>query len=234
MAHRIVRDFERPDPALYEGLRGLPATFFTGPEGLGNDILFDPAIKPLRPNSLVIGPAFTVWLPVADLLIANYAITLAAPGDVLVIACAQSDVGVWGGSMTISARNRGLAGVVLDGAAIDSFAHLPDDLPVFARTRTAAKGGWSEPGSINVPVRVGGRDVHPGDLIVGDINGVLAIARDDVARAAEVVGAYRAKTKKIDWLARLKHEPGATWFDILEMRPSLDALGIPEVARERS
>lgn len=151
------------------------------------------AIKPLHPQFRLCGPAVTVHGPGGDNLWLHYALYVAQPGDVLVVNCSgRYDHGYWGEVMSTAARARKLGGLVIDGCVRD-FSLLGEiGFPVFARglsIRGTAKdrqaSGW-----INAVTQFGDVSVAPGDLIVGDADGVVAVPRAD---AAAVVAAGQAR-----------------------------------------
>jgi RraA family protein len=132
------------------------------------------------PKMPVIGPACTVKCYPGDNLMVHKSLDVAQPGDVLVIDTSQSVNGaVIGDLISTKARHRGIAGVVVDGLIRD----LPEiralgDFPVFARGVTPIGPLHRGPGEINHPVCIGGIVVHPGDVIVGDLNGVVVAPKD--------------------------------------------------------
>ena len=238
-AHRIVRDFPRLSAERLVQLKA-EARFVGAPFGFLADYLADTAIKPIRSDMRIFGQALTVDLPEPDLLLPSYAMKLAKPGDVLVInAYGRSDIGCFGYSMSQSALNRGMAGVVIDGATIETTELRSETpytaeeekrrggiCPVYARHTTPVWGGWEKPGSINVPIRFGGLEVEPGDLVIGTREGVFFIPQarfSELKAISERMNAFSAERR---WLPRVK--AGEIWFDIISMQPSLDALGIPE------
>lgn len=241
--HRIVRDFERPSPELLAELVGGPLGL-AGPGTFGSRYVADRAIRPLRDDFSIHGPAFTVLVPEPDHLIVMYAIELAQPGDVLVVdAGGRTDVGVWGWSMAMSAMNRGLAGVVVDGAVVDS-AWLRGEtpfaaeekrrrgslLPVFSRGPTPCWATWEKPGSINVPVTIGGLHVEPGDLVSGDADGLVIVPQARIAEALPGRACFRALAQELDWLPKLR-DGDTTWFRILGLQTAIDELALPETDR---
>jgi regulator of RNase E activity RraA len=134
--------------------------------------LTDPALR-------IIGPACTVKVYPGDNLMVHKSLDIAQPGDVVVIDAANSgNTAVLGDLVSTKARHRGIAGFVVDGFIRD----LPgiralEDFPVFARGVTPIGPLHRGPGEINYPVSVGGIVVHPGDVIVGDLNGVVVVPR---------------------------------------------------------
>lgn len=150
----------------------------------------DHAIKPRINETKIVGPAVTVQeAPTEEVLPPAHAIELidaAEAGSVIVIAVeGQADVAVWGGLMTAGAVANRLEGAVLDGAVRDIVEIRRDyDFPVYARSASPGTTlGRYKTLAANVPVMLGGIWVHPGDLIVADIDGVVAVPRD----AAEAV-----------------------------------------------
>ncbi|GIQ68887.1 RraA family protein [Xylanibacillus composti] len=142
---------------------------------------------PYHRSAKLAGAAFTVRTRPGDNLMVHKAIDMAEPGDVIVVdACGELSQAILGEIMLRLAEKRGIAGFVIDGAIRDSAAFRERDYPCFARG-TTHRGPYKEgPGEINVPVTIGRMPVMPGDLIVGDEDGIVAIPLD---YAAEVVQA---------------------------------------------
>jgi len=140
----------------------------------------DPRIKPVCPGSAAVGPALTIWSPDRDSTACHKAIDLVEPGDVLVIARDGADgYACWGEMMTLAAKLRGAAAVIVDGPITDVQALRELGLPVFARGATALTTQLlGERGGVNVPVVCGGVEVSPGDLILADEDGILVLAPD--------------------------------------------------------
>lgn len=152
------------------------------------------AIRPIASTMRVAGPAFTVATAPGNNLWIHRALPAAAPGDVLVVVTAgHYESGYWGDIMTVAALERGIAGLVIDGCVRDSEALARLQFPVFARGLSIRGTGKdpAAPGSLQQPLAVGDVTVHPGDLVVGDADGVVVISRgtalDVVAKAKERV-----------------------------------------------
>ncbi len=138
----------------------------------------EPAIKPVTPRTLrLLGPACTVKVFPGDNLMVHKSLDLANPGDILVIDASRSMMtAVLGDLVSTKARHRGIAGVVVDGLVRDVDGILAlGDLPVFARGTTPLGPLHRGPGEVNYPVSVGGIVVNPGDIIVGDADGVVVV-----------------------------------------------------------
>lgn len=142
------------------------------------------AIKPLDASARVCGTALTVDSPGGDNLWLHRAIYAAQPGDVLVVRTADKyEHGYWGEIMSTAAAARGIAGLVIDACVRDG-ALLPSiGLPVFARGLCIRGTGkdFGATGWINAPLLFDDVIVHPGDLIVGDADGLVCLPRRQVA-----------------------------------------------------
>ena len=138
-------------------------------------------IKPLRPRMKLAGPAFTVEVRPGDNLMIHAALALAQPGDVLVIdGKGDQTSALMGAIMMNAARQRGLAGVVMDGAVRDSLEIEALDFPVFS-VGTNPNGPTKEvAGRIGHPVSIGGVTVNPGDFVCGDADGLVVVEREKI------------------------------------------------------
>ena len=159
-------------------------------------------VRPIVPGTKLAGPALTVRCFPSDMLAVVRAIDKARPGDVLVIDVGpQERTTIWGGTASLAARKRGLAGCVTNGAVRDVEEVVEAGLPVFA-TGVRPQGVLkNHPGWIGIPVAVGGVPVHSGDLVVGDADGVVVVPRerlDEVLeRAPEIERTEADKLKHI-------------------------------------
>jgi len=140
-------------------------------------------IRPLAPGLKTAGPAVTVRTYPGDWSKPVQAIDLAQPGDVLVIDAGGIGPAVWGELATQSCVQRGLAGVVVDGAVRDTAEIRGLKFPTYSRLILSNAGDPKGLGEINVPITVGGVRVEPGDWIIADDDGVMAAPR---ARAVEM------------------------------------------------
>jgi RraA family protein len=138
----------------------------------------------------MIGSALTVRTRPGDNLMVHKAIDLAEPGEVIVVdAGGDLTNAIIGEIMTTLAQSRGVAGFVIDGAVRDVDALAASDFPVYARGVTHRGPYKDGPGEINVAVTVGGQVVAPGDIVVGDGDGVLAVPRSEAAQVASLARA---------------------------------------------
>ena len=190
----IVSDITRVDAATLAVAQHLPAA--TLHEAGGRIGVMPSAIKPVAPQFKVCGPAVTVQGPGGDNLWLHRAIYVAQPGDVLVAHVQGAyDFGYWGEIMSAAAHARGLAGLVIDGCVRDGAVLADFGFPVFARGLCIRGTGkdFGARGWINHPTLFEGLVVHPGDLVVGDTDGVVVVPR---GRAAEVVAASQQREAK--------------------------------------
>ena len=219
----IVRDFVRPDPALVKGFEGIPTGMVSDAMGRGNSMAAE--IKQVWPGAKVLGPAVTVLTFPADNLMIHKAATLAKPGDVLVVnAGGYKDAAVFGDLLGYSCKVHGIAGLVIDGATRDAEGLAAVGFPVFARAVLPMGPFKDSPGSINLPISCGGIAVRPGDIILGDADGVVVIPQE---HAAEILAKAQAGVAKEQQL-RERIAQGEFIFDILKLDGVLKNLGVVE------
>jgi 4-hydroxy-4-methyl-2-oxoglutarate aldolase len=166
----------------------------------------DYQIKPLDPRMNLVGSALTVWTRPCDNIAIYKALEMAQPNDVLVIATYEYTTNsVWGELTTLVGRARGLAGMVTDGTVRDSREIIEIGLPIFARGLTPNSPFKSGPAKINVPISCGGVNVMPGDIVIGDADGVVVVPQDQAEAVLDRVDAIHAKEAGI----RAEIEAGA-------------------------
>jgi 4-hydroxy-4-methyl-2-oxoglutarate aldolase len=231
--YKIVRDIPRPTQAQYDRLTKAGAAYpvaVAGPLAMGAQLALNPGLKPIRPHLRICGPAFTV--KAHDHLIPMYAMQMAKPGDILVIdAGGWSSVCIWGGSMTWSATIRKLGGVVINGMVCDSSGLIGPDVnpihktPLFSLGATPAYTTWELPGSINVPIYFDGHRIEPGDLVLGDDDGVAIIPHAEIDTAITKAEAFQATVPAWHDPMRLENK---TWFEALKLEGVIQKLNIPE------
>lgn len=165
------------DVSVIECARSLSSA--TVHEASGKRGALHSAIKPIDPRFKVCGPALTVQSPGGDNLWLHRALDIARPGDVLVVDVSGAyEHGYWGEIMSSAAQHRGLAGLVLNGCVRDGVLLSDIAFPVFARG-LCIRGTNKDPdarGYINYPLLVGDVVVEPGDLVVGDADGVVCVS----------------------------------------------------------
>lgn len=150
----------------------------------------------------IVGPAFTVDPPKGVSGIIPDAILAMNPGEVMVVAgkecCNHS---YWGDHRSICASMKGLEGVVIDGAFRDLEGCMEVGFPIFARSVTPGSCAKAAEGELNVPILCGGVEVCPGDLIVGDCNGIIVIKPEEaelvMERARKKIAAQNAVIERM-------------------------------------
>lgn len=180
---RIREVPSRPEPELLKRLEPLGTPAIS--DGMNKFNTMDPGIKPVRKDCRILGPAVTLRLRPGDNLMLHKSLGLVGKGDVLVVdTCGCATNSILGELLATAAFQAGLAGIVIDGGIRDVKELREKAFPVFARFVTPAVGDKDGPGEINYPVCCGGVPVHPGDIVVGDENGVVVIPLED---AEEVI-----------------------------------------------
>ncbi len=224
MASVVYRDFQRPPPEIVNAFKEFGAS--TVYESIGREYrcVMDPAIKPIAPDTKLVGPALTVHCYPGDNITVHRAMALAKPGDVIVVA-AGGQIGVmWGGLMSYQAMKQGIAGVVVDGSVRDVAEIRRMGFPVFARYISPIGSTKLHPGSINVPVICGGVLVRPGDLIVGDDDGVVVVPREILN---EVLERARQREKRERETLTL-YDQGKTSYELYGFDKVFREKGVPE------
>ena len=183
----------------------------------------DSGLKPLDPASRLVGPALTVDMRPADNLMLHYALLKAKPGDVLVVdAKGFMEAGPWGDVLTEAAMARGVAGLVLHGAVRDAEAIVRMGFPVFCRGLSIKGTGKHQPGRLNVPVCIGDAVVRPGDIVVGDRDGLVMVESDAVDR---VLASALAREEKETGFRRAIAN-GSSTVELLGLGETLHRLGL--------
>ncbi|QLG61146.1 4-carboxy-4-hydroxy-2-oxoadipate aldolase/oxaloacetate decarboxylase [Halorarum salinum] len=186
--YTVVEAVERPPESLVEEFRGLASSDVH--EAMGKRGAMSPEITPATGNVALCGTAVTVSLPPGDNAGVHLASSIADPGDVLVVEAETDRAATWGELTTRNAMNAGIEGVVSGGNVRDVDGIDELGFAVFSRSVGQNGAVKQRPGSVNVPVGVGGVVVTPGDLVIGDADGVTVVPRE---RAAAVLEAAREK-----------------------------------------
>lgn len=184
--YQVNTTFERPDPEWVERARGIYFCMIGGK--VGPRYVMDPGIKPLDPTWRVCGPAVTVRPEHArDVLMGQLAGKYVRPGDVVVIdAGGDPTTAALGGSMANGLKEAGATGIIVDGYILTAeVLRKRENIPVFSRGTVSIAESGKGPGWINVPVICGRVIVNPGDLVVGDEDGVVVVPRDWIPRVVE-------------------------------------------------
>src|SRR3954464_8800955 len=198
---RILDIPKRPDPKLVAELAKMVTPHLS--DSIERLYAGGPQLRPMHKEGKLAGPAYTVKTAAGDNLLVHKAIDTARPGDVIVV-----DAGGWlenaiiGELMMSRARQRGVAGIVIWGAIRDSAEIGAGSYPVYAAGVTHRGPYKNGPGEINVPVVIGGMPVNPGDIIVGDADGLVAVPlaqADRILKSAQgILAKETAAMKEIE------------------------------------
>ena len=155
-------------------------------------------LEPVFPAAHAVGPAFTVQGAPGDNLALHHAVASAAPGSVIVLAVGgERQVAHCGGIIATAALERGIAGLVLDGAIRDRAEIAELGFPVFFRGTSPRGPAKNGPGALGVPVELDGVTIHPGDLVCADADGVAIVPAADTAAVQADVAALEAREQSI-------------------------------------
>ncbi|MFY0408888.1 methyltransferase [Solicola sp. PLA-1-18] len=192
-----IHQHQRPEPDLLDRFRHLPSANIA--DAMGRLGAVDARIKPVWDGASVVGAAFTVWTRPGDNRGIHEALALVAPGDVIVInGGGDESRALIGELIGGKARLRGVAGFVIDGAVRDATGLREYQMPVFARSITPAGPYKDGPHALLSRIAVGGVVVTPGDVVVGDEDGVVIVPlehAETIAAAAERKQAAEQRTR---------------------------------------
>ena len=194
LGFRIITDVSRPPADLVEGFRGKASSNVA--DAMGRFHFMDPGMVS-RTGLPLCGVAVTVNARPGDNLMVHKALEVARPGEVVVVSTnGNTTSAIFGELMGTAAVEAELGGIVVDGAIrdVDGLADL--GFPAFSRTVTPGGCDKDGPGEINVPIACGNTVVMPGDIIVGDEDGVAVVPREDAAEVLQLVLALEERERK--------------------------------------
>lgn len=180
--------------SVIEQFREIPTTAISDVlKGMNN---ITPAVKPLKDDYRIAGRAFTVKTAVGDNLAVLKAIKEGKPGDIIVVDAKGDTYRAIAGDFVVGMmQTMGFGGLVVDGVIRDIVDIKALNFPVFSKGTTVSSGGKNGPGETNTPISCGGAQVNPGDIIVGDIDGVVVVPQE---RAEEVLEKAKEKLASDD------------------------------------
>ncbi len=230
MQHKIVRRIPRPDVQAVKVLGELGAATVHEAQGRTGAML--PYMRPIYPSARVSGPAVTVSCHPGDNLMIHASIEVCQPGDVLVVVTtSESTDGMFGDLLGTSCQAHSVAGLIIDAGVRDTAELTAMKFPVWSKAISPQGTVKASPGSVNVSVVCAGVIVNPGDVIVGDADGVVVVPRAaaaDVAKAGQQRIAKEEKTRE-----RLaKGELGVEFYGLRAKLAELGVEYVEELAEE--
>ena len=227
MKHQIVRNIRRADADVIETLGRLGVA--TVHEAQSRRGLMAPFMRPIYPAARVAGSAVTISSQPGDNLMLHAAVEVCKPGDVLVVTTtSESTDGMFGDLLGVSCQAHGVRGLIIDAGIRDTAELTELNFPVWAKAVSAQGTVKATGGSVNIPVVCAGALVNPGDVVIGDADGVVVVPREwaaEVARLGELRVAKEEKTRQ-----RLRN--GELGLDFYGLRAKLAELGVEYVDGE--
>ena len=224
MKNVVVRNIQRADAAIIAKLGEQGSA--TVSEAQDRTGLLQPYMRPIYPTARVAGSAVTVVCHPGDNLMIHASIEVCQPGDVLVVVTtSESDCALFGELLATSCRAHGIRGLIVDAGVRDVADLTALDFPVWAKAINAQGPLKAVAGSVNVEVLCAGAHVRPGDVIVGDADGVVIVKREH-AEAIAYLGEKRVEKEKVK---RIALKEGRLGIDLDGLRAKLKELGVEYV-----
>ena len=223
MLVHVRKRIERPSQEIIESFKEYASA--TIHEASGRKGYISSRVKPITRGIKVCGPAFTVQCAAGDNMMLHKALELAQPGDIIVATVGGAEeFGYWGDLMSVSAVARKLGGLCIEGCIRDSEDIVELGFPVFSTGFCIRGSGKGTLGLINYPTIFGGQTIQPGDLIVGDDDGLVSVRREECAEVLEkAVNRVNAEIKKAEALSS-----GISSVVYNKLGPIFEALGLIE------
>lgn len=208
---RVKNSMERVDASYVEAFRVLPVANVS--DSMSRLVAGGDRLRPMHGGGVLAGPALTVKTCPGDNLMLHKAIDMAAPGDVIVVdAGADTTNALMGELMLAYAVKRGVAGFVLNGAIRDAEAIRAQDLPLYALGVTHRGPYRTGPGEIGFQISIAGMVINPGDLMLGDVDGIVCVPKADAEAVLKATQTkHDAEAKQM--AATLSGTTDRSWVD---------------------
>ena len=224
MKHQIIRNIKRAAAEVINtlGEQGV-ATIH---EAQGRIGLLNPYMRPIYLTAKVAGSAVTVSCQPGDNLMIHAAVEVCQPGDVLVVVTtSESTDGMFGDLLATSCQAHGIRGLIIDAGVRDVADLTTMNFPVWSKAISAQGTVKATPGSVNIDVVCAGAIIRRGDVVVGDIDGVVVVKREDAAEVAQLGQKRLEKEQK----SREKLQAGELGVEFYGLRAKLKELGVEYV-----
>lgn len=219
--HVVVRSIERASSATVDAL--APVGTATVHEAIGRRGYVGPELRAIQQGTKVAGSAVTVLSHPGDNMMIHAAVEVCQPGDILVVATtAPSTHGMFGDLLATSLIAKGVRGLIIDAGVRDTMDLREMGFPVWTRHVSCQGTVKNTPGSVNVPVVLGGLTVQPGDVVCADDDGVVIVARTEADWALERSNERLANEEA----TRARLEAGELGLDFYGLRQKLLDLGV--------
>ncbi|KOF20830.1 hypothetical protein AC244_05210 [Ensifer adhaerens] len=208
---RVKNSMERVDASYVEAFRVLPVANVS--DSMSRLVAGGDRLRPMHGGGVLAGPALTVKTCPGDNLMLHKAIDMAAPGDVIVVdAGGDTTNALMGELMLAHAVKRGVAGFVLNGAIRDAEAIRAQDLPLYALGVTHRGPYRTGPGEIGFQISIAGMVINPGDLMLGDVDGIVCVPKADAEAVLKATQTkHDAEAKQM--AATLSGTTDRSWVD---------------------
>lgn len=222
----VVREIPRTDPEVLAALGAAGVS--TVHEAQGRTGYLGPDIRPIQQGAMVAGNAVTVASHPGDNIMIHAAVEVCRPGDLLVVAnTGPSTHGMFGDLLATSLMARGVVGLVIDAGVRDVADLREMGFGVWTRYVSSLGTVKETPGSVNVPIAIGGVTIHPGDVVCADDDGVVIVPHATAAHVLEGAAARLAREEA----KRARLAAGEVTMDIDGLREKLLGLGVEFVER---
>ena len=224
MKHQIIRNIKRADADVINtlGEQGV-ATIH---EAQGRIGLLNPYMRPIYPTAKVAGSAVTVSCQPGDNLMIHAAVEVCQPDDVLVVVTtSKSTDGMFGDLLATSCQAHGIRGLIIDAGVRDVADLTTMNFPVWSKAISAQGTVKATPGSVNIDVVCAGAIIRSGDVVIGDIDGVVVVKREDAAEVAQL-GQKRLEKEQ---QSRAKLQAGELGVEFYGLRAKLKELSVEYV-----
>ncbi|GKX51910.1 RraA family protein [Budvicia aquatica] len=207
---QIKRFFERPKKKLIEEFRELPSANIG--DGINRQFCINNKIRPLNHHKLV-GPALTVNLRTCDNLLLYKAIDMALPGDIIVVNGQSGDNNALMGELMLRwAERKKVSGFIINGFIRDLDFLEKSSIPIYALGATPAGPFKDGPGEINFPIAIENVVINPGDIVIGDHDGIVVVRQNDIENTLKKARLITEKEKEIKYLID-NDEWSMSWVD---------------------